>query len=113
MLTQKMYRGAIDTQNAVNASGILNWLVAMMPEIGHELRLGEVGGGSTTDRNRHPLTILVIAKLADLSGLGIRDEDVFCRAYAACVARAHKDENAPPPKVSMSVGGFLRKGVTT
>jgi hypothetical protein len=68
---------ALRVQDACNLQAIVRTLAEHLPAIAAD-------GGSTDAINHHPVVQLFMAKLMDLSGLGLADLDVYGPAYRAC-----------------------------
>jgi hypothetical protein len=77
MTIREAAQAAIQVQDACNLSGVLHTYVEAMAAV------FEVAG-STTERNRHPVSVCFAAKIADLAGLTVLDYDGFGAAFHAC-----------------------------
>ncbi len=62
---KKVYRDAIDCQNACNLSGVVHTLSGHMPAIWDEVR---AANGGTEELNRHPAVQLFVSKIVALTG---------------------------------------------
>lgn len=79
---QQAAQMAIDVQNACNLSGIVRDLPAIMSTIWEQARREEKG---TDWVNTHPIALMFISKLCDLSRYGYGDQvDNFGKAYDVC-----------------------------
>lgn len=77
---QKAARDAIDVQDACNLTGVLNSFQRHMAAICESQP--EMG---TDARNRHPVAVLFINKMADLAGIEREyGSNEYLDAYAAC-----------------------------
>lgn len=79
---------ALDIQNACNMGGLSNGFARAVEDLSPHCPEG------TSQRNRHPVTSLWIAKLADLAGIDYtypRDADAQCRKWAADVLRVPEE----------------------
>ncbi len=65
MLTPQDYRDALEVQNACNLSGIVRSFSRATEKLWAEAR---ARGEGTEFVNRHPISVLYAAKLANLSG---------------------------------------------
>lgn len=66
MLTKTDYQGALDVQNACNASGVANSLKDLFSKVWVEAR--ELNQG-THYVNTHPAVVMYVHKLCDLVGI--------------------------------------------
>ena len=86
MTIKEAAKTALDVQDACNLSGVVFSFAKVMQVICDEAhRLGK----GTDWKNRHPIVILFLDKLADLAGCCDRGTGLtFSRAYDACRALA-------------------------
>lgn len=92
VLTPADYRLALDVQNAVNVSGIVQSFVSLIARVWEEsharVKAGHYGG--TQFVNTHPITVLFVDKLSTLA----RTEEMgtFSRAYNICTTKSEVKE---------------------
>jgi len=83
-ITKHDYQGAMDSQSACNASGLIHSLADVTERIWKEAR---IKGEGTDFVNTHPIVVLYVTQLAHLSGARGRLDparDAYAVAYQEC-----------------------------
>lgn len=71
------YQNAIKVLDASNLSGVLHSFSEVVSRMVQE-------GMDNPTRDNHPITILYVSKLMELTGLGLADTEKFSIAYDEC-----------------------------
>jgi hypothetical protein len=81
-MARNMYQDALDVQGAVNLSGVVRSLVAVIDELRKENKGSDYV-------NTHPVCRMFAEQISHLTGAG--NPDSYHKAYLACVEHASQE----------------------
>ena len=111
----RMYQDALGVQNACNLMGVARSFAMAAQQIPELITL-EGGPHGTSAVNRHPLMVLWISKLAELSGNALACDpdggDPGCRAYVEILTRLNQYKERAQPASPAAMAALMHHELT-